>query len=223
MPNDSVTVFDVLQQGNCVPLLQHIKHLQFTLTRCHIKSINSMMTIPLHTEFDDLLPSEKLRLAMRHWATGVAVVTSQFEHFRHGMTVNSFVSVSIDPPMVSVTMNLSTRTYALVQQSGAFAVTVLSEGQQPLAELFAGRVFSTGDQEVQDRFEGVDIFTMKTGAPLLTGGISFIDCRVVQEIPMHLSSMVIGEVVDARHTHVDPQGEHLSPLLYYNRAFAVLR
>ena len=165
-----------------------------------------------------LLHGEMLRHAMRHWATGVAVVTSQYHDLRHGMTVNSFVSVSIDPPLIAVTMNINTRTYALVRQSGVFAVTVLSHLQQPTAELFAGRV----KDEPPDRFIGVELFTMRSGSPLLAGGLAFVDCRVVQEVPMLHSTLFIAEVLEARHTAVGPDGELLSPLLYYDRTFIPL-
>lgn len=166
----------------------------------------------------NLLPGEKLRQAMRHWVTGVAIVTSQFQELRHGMTVNSFGSISLDPPLVVVTMNNNTRTYAVVQQSNVFAVTVLSHLQQPIADLFAGRLM----HEPEDRFAGLDVFTMQTGSPLLMGGMAFIDCRVVQQIPMLHSTLFVGEVLEAQHADAGPNGEALSPLLYYNRKFLLL-
>jgi flavin reductase (DIM6/NTAB) family NADH-FMN oxidoreductase RutF len=82
-------------------------------------------------------------------------------------------------------MNNHTRTCDLVLQSGIFAVTVLSQAQQPLAELFAGR----GDDH-GDRMEGLDLFTLVTGAPLIDGGLSFVDCRVVHSYPMKFSTLL---------------------------------
>jgi flavin reductase (DIM6/NTAB) family NADH-FMN oxidoreductase RutF len=70
---------------------------------------------------------EQLRQAMRRWATGVSVVCSQYGETRHGMTVNSFSSISLDPPHISVTMANWTRTYRLTVQSGIFSVTILSD------------------------------------------------------------------------------------------------
>ncbi len=157
----------------------------------------------------ELPPGEMLRRAMRQWVTGVAIVTSQAGGIRHGMTVNSFGSISLEPPLVTVTMNHNTRTCALVEQSGIFAVTILSNTQQALAELFAGRL---GDEH--DRMEGVETFKMETGAPLLSGGLAFVDCKVVYQYPMLLSTLFIGEVIAAR---VDDQDG--SPLVYHNRVF----
>lgn len=170
----------------------------------------------------NLSTGEMLRRAMRRWVTGVAIVTSQYAHHSHGMTVNSFGSISIDPPMVTVTMNNDTRTCGLVLQSGVFAVTVLSRAQQALAELFAGRVDDHGD-----RMDGLDLFTLTTGAPLIRGGLSFVDCRVVHSYPMKASTLFVGEVIAAQVAEPAPVGEvsplpDASPLVYYNRVFTQL-
>lgn len=157
---------------------------------------------------------ELLRAAMRRWVTGVAIVTSQHDGMSHGMTVNSFGSIQLDPPLVTVTMNLDTRTCHLVEQSGVFAVTVLSAAQQPLAELFAGRI-DTG----VDRMAGLDTFALVTGAPLIRGGLAFVDCRVVSQHPLHLSKLFIGEVVAAQSA---PPGPGMQPLIYHNRTFTRL-
>jgi flavin reductase (DIM6/NTAB) family NADH-FMN oxidoreductase RutF len=154
---------------------------------------------------------ERLRQSMRCWVTGVTVVTSRFEDAAHGMTANSFGSISLEPPLVTITMNNDTRTFAMVRRSGVFAVTVLSISQQHLAELFAGRVPDAGN-----RLAGLDTFVMVTGAPLLAGGLAFVDCRVVHEYPMARSTLLIGEVVAAQTL---PASEPILPLIYYNRTF----
>jgi flavin reductase (DIM6/NTAB) family NADH-FMN oxidoreductase RutF len=157
-------------------------------------------------------PGEALRQVMRHWVTGVAVVTSISDGHRHGMTVNSFVSVSLDPPLVTVTMNHGTRTMHLVDQSGVFAVTILGRAQQGIAERFAGR-----GNETEDRLSGLDVFTLTTGAPLLTGGAAFLDCQLVQRVPLKHSTLLIGEVLAAHVPH-----ENIAPLVYVNRSFTGL-
>lgn len=155
---------------------------------------------------------ELLRRSMRHWVTGVSIVTTVFENVAHGMTVNSFASVSLEPPMVTVTMASNSRTFALTEQSGIFALTILSREQQYLAELFAGRV-----PDSDDRMTGLDLFTLQTGAPLLVGGAAFLDCRVVHQFAMPLSTLYVAEVVAAQVAPVD-----LPPLVYYNRNFTGL-
>jgi len=155
---------------------------------------------------------EGLRRAMRHWVTGVSVVTSRLGEMAHGMTVNSFVSISLDPPVVAVTMKMTARTHQLVNESGIFAVTVLSLAQLPLAELFAGR-----SDEHGDRFTGLETFILVTGAPLLAGGIAFLDCRVIYRHPLERSTLFLGEVLA-----VQSVAEDVSPLVYHNRKFIAI-
>lgn len=157
------------------------------------------------------LPGELLRNAMRHWVTGVSIVSSQHEGKKHGMTVNSFVSISLEPPLVCVTLANNTRTYAQVQQTGRYGITILSHDQIPLAEVFAGRIPDGGD-----RFAGVATYTLSGTVPLIAGGLAGLDCRVVHAHPMPKSTLYIGQV---EAVHIAKSGE---PLLYYNRGWHAL-
>ena len=154
------------------------------------------------------LPGEQLRQAMRRWVTGVSIVTAQSDGVRHGMTVNSFVSVSLDPPLVSVTLAVETRTYAMIKATGIFGVTVLGYDLAHLSDIFAGRVPDGGD-----RFAGVEPFHLSGQVPLIPGGLAALECRVVQEYPMKNSTLLIGAVEAAWHRE---DGE---PLVYYNRTY----
>jgi flavin reductase (DIM6/NTAB) family NADH-FMN oxidoreductase RutF len=154
------------------------------------------------------LPGEQLRQAMRRWVTGVTIVTSQQDEVRHGMTVNSFVSISLDPPLVSVTLAVDTRTFAMVRATGLFGVTVLAQDQAHLSDIFAGRVPDGGD-----RFAEVEPFHLTGLIPLISGGLAALECRVVHEYPIKNSTLFIGEVQAAWHRE---DGE---PLLYFNRAY----
>lgn len=161
-----------------------------------------------------LTAGEMLRASMRHWVTGVAIVTSAADGHSHGMTVNSLVSISLDPPLIAVTLAHNTRTYQLVQQSGLFAVTLLSDKQVALAERFAGR-----GPEPPDRMAGLDTFTLVSGAPLIRGGVAFIDCRVAHQHPLKNATLMLGEVLTAQTTL---PGAERPPLVYYNRTFKQL-
>jgi flavin reductase (DIM6/NTAB) family NADH-FMN oxidoreductase RutF len=145
---------------------------------------------------------------MRHWPTGVAVVTSQLAGFRHGMTVNSFTSVSLEPPVVAVTLANETRTCALLRQSGILGITILSESQAAISDRFAGRGL-----EDSDRFAGLETFTMITGAPLLIGGLAYLDCRVRASHPLERSTLFLLDVVAARPTTLS------RPLVYFSREY----
>lgn len=152
--------------------------------------------------------AEMLRHAMRQWTTGVAVVTSRYENQPHGMTVNSFTSVSLDPPLVSVTLAVGTRTQNMVEHSGVFGVTILGEGQVDLSDRFAGRI--PGDE---DKFTGVRTFELISGVPLLLDGLVSLDCRVVHRYPTVNSVVYVAEVAAIQHTS---EG---GPLIYYNRLY----
>lgn len=155
-----------------------------------------------------MLNGEKLRRAMRCWTTGVAVVTSRYGDIEHGMTVNSFTSVSLEPPRIVVTLANTTRTHALVQKSQIFAVTILGQHQMEIAERFAGHI-----PEMEDRLAGLEVKTLISGAPLLCNGIAHIDCRVVHTYPMPNSTLFVGEVLAAEVCQ-----DH-SPLVYFNRKY----
>lgn len=151
---------------------------------------------------------EVFRHAMRQWTTGVAVVTSRFGDTQHGMTVNSFTSLSLDPPLVSITLANDTRTRNLVQQAGVFGVTILAEEQGDLSDRFAGRI-----PDEDNRFEGIDTYTLISQSPLLASGLVCLDCIVVHSYFMSGSTLYIGQVQAVKHNQ---QGK---PLVYHNRIY----
>jgi len=157
------------------------------------------------------LDSEQLRQAMRAWTTGVAIVTAIHEGQRYGMTVNSFTSISLDPPLVSVTMKQLTHTHEYVQKSGEFAITILSANQVELSDRFAGKI--TG---IKDRFDGVETETLVIDASLFKGGLAYFNCRVVNSTPIGENTLFIAEVIAARGIS---EGD---PLVYHNRVFWTL-
>lgn len=154
------------------------------------------------------IQGDLLRQAMRRWTTGVCVVTSRAGDQQHGMTVNSFTSVSLEPPMVTVTLAHKTRTYRLVSQSGVFGVTILNQRQREIADLFSGKVPEDGG-----RFEKVETFVLSTGAPFLSGGLAFLDCLVRHVYAMASSTLFVGEVLAVQHADLD------EPLIYHNRLY----
>ncbi len=151
---------------------------------------------------------EDLRRALRRWATGVSIVTSQFGGVRHGMTVNSIASVSLEPPVILLTLQHASRTYDLVCQSKIVGITFLAQSQTELSDRFAGRA-----PEDVDRFAGLETFTWKTGAPLIAGGTAYMDCKVRSMYPLEQSTLFILDVVAAR-----PASDEM-PLVYFNRLY----
>jgi flavin reductase (DIM6/NTAB) family NADH-FMN oxidoreductase RutF len=154
--------------------------------------------------------ADLLRLAMRAWTTGVAIVTAARDGEQHGMTVSSFTSVSLDPPLIAISMQSGSRTRELVEASQAFGVTILSTSQQDLSERFAGRTeLGNGG----DRLEGLETETFVTGAPFIRGGLAFLDCRVRQAIHAGMNTLYIAEVLAVRGD------DHEAPLVYHDRTY----
>lgn len=154
------------------------------------------------------LDSEQLRRAMRAWTTGVAVVTAKYDDQQYGMTVNSFTSISLEPPLVSVTLKQLTHTHDLVVKSNEFSVTILASHQKELSDRFAGKL-----PDIHDRFAGLPVETLLIDAPLLQGGLAYFNCRVVNSVPIGENTLFIAEVIAVRG---DGEGE---PLAYHNRVF----
>ena len=150
---------------------------------------------------------EQLKQVMRSWITGVAIVTACQAGVFHGMTVNSFTSIALSPPTVMIALQQGTRTEQAVKAGRTFGVTILGIDQETLARRFAGQI-----GEDQSRFAGVDTFTMVTDVPLITGGLAFLDCQVVNAFDVGATTVFFGEVLAAQS---DTIGR--APLLYFNR------
>jgi len=155
------------------------------------------------------LDPEKLRHAMRAWTTGVAIVTATHEGQQYGMTVNSFTSISLEPPLISVTLKQLTHTHDLVVKSGMFAMTILAAEQKELSDRFAGKL-----PNVTDRFEGVQTERLSSvDAPVFKNGMAYLHCRVVSSMPVGENTLFVAELTAA---HGEGEG---NPLVYHNREY----
>ena len=132
-------------------------------------------------------PAEYRRV-LGHYATGVTVVAAIDAGEPVGMAVNSFTSVSLDPPLVAFFPAASSSTWPRIGSAGAFSVNVLSEGQHLLCRRFAGKD--------ADRFAGVAWSSgPATGSPLLQGALGWIDCRIEDVRPAGDHLAVFGRVL----------------------------
>lgn len=154
------------------------------------------------------LDPEQLRHAMRAWTTGVAIVTAQQGSQRYGMTVNSFTSISLDPPLISVALRNLTHTCDLVTKTNEFSVTILSSDQKELSDRFAGKF-----PHIHDRFENVETETLTIAAPLIKGGMAYFNCRVKDAFLVGENTLFVAEVIAARG-----EGEG-DGLVYHNRTY----
>jgi flavin reductase (DIM6/NTAB) family NADH-FMN oxidoreductase RutF len=158
-----------------------------------------------------ILDPEQLRQAMRAWTAGVTVVTASHAGEQHGMTVSSFTSIALEPPIIIISLQTNSRTHNLITQANAFAVTILASDQQDISDLFAGRL-----PDIADRLNEVETETLVTGAPFIKGGLAYLDCRVSQVIAVGTNTLFLAEVVAARGN-----GEG-KPLVYHDRNYQSL-
>ncbi len=136
------------------------------------------------------------REAMGSFPTGVTVVTVACDDGNmHGMTVNSFSSVSLDPMLVLVCLNETSRGFGLIERAGGFVVNVLSAGQQDVSRWFANRHRPVGST----MFDGVPFEPGVTGCPVLVDATASFDCRLRQSHRAGDHLIVLGEVVALVH------------------------
>jgi flavin reductase len=153
------------------------------------------------------------RRAMGSFPTGVTVVTvASDDGSMHGITVNSFSSVSLDPTLVLVCLNQTSPGVGLIQRAGAFAVNVLSAGQQDISRWFANRYRPAGST----MFDGVPSEPGVTGCPVLADATASFDCRLRQSHRAGDHLIVLGEVVALAHR---PQ---LEPLIFHAGSYKSL-
>jgi flavin reductase (DIM6/NTAB) family NADH-FMN oxidoreductase RutF len=111
------------------------------------------------------------RQALGQFASGVTVVTSRVPGAPPvGLTVSAFCSVSLDPPLVLVSIDSRSETHAAFRASGAFAVSILAEGQAEVSRLFA--------RPGPDKFTAVPLEAGANGAPLVAGALAHLECAV---------------------------------------------
>lgn len=147
---------------------------------------------------------------MSRFATGVTVVTARHMDRDVGMTVNAFLSVSLEPPTVLVSLNRNADTTPVVQRSGRFGLTVLSSAQRHLSDLFASRIPS------YEKFQGVPFHRGPLGHAWLDGGLSSLECEVVHSFAYATHLLFLGRVVAQEHG----SGAHGLPLVFWRGGYA---
>jgi flavin reductase (DIM6/NTAB) family NADH-FMN oxidoreductase RutF len=146
--------------------------------------------------------AETFKRALGSWATGVTIVTSRVGDLCHGMTVSAFNEVSLEPPLILICADKTSNTLGVIQQAGAFSVSILSSGQDELSGLFANK------QKEAIRFDGLDCPPGATGCPRIPGALVWLDCSVHQAVDAGDHIVYIGQVEDAE---VQDQG----PLIHF--------
>jgi flavin reductase (DIM6/NTAB) family NADH-FMN oxidoreductase RutF len=144
---------------------------------------------------------EEFRRACGRFATGVSIASVlDAAGTPHGLTVSSFTSVSLEPPLILICLGHDVSIIHHFRNAIYFGISVLADHQQALSERFA--------RKGEDRFDGVAWRPGATRVPLLSGSLAGIECRVHRRIQMGDHDIFVGEMM---HTHVGEGG----PLIYY--------
>ena len=128
---------------------------------------------------------------MREVPVPVSVVTVTAGGLSAGLTVDSLVSLSLEPPLVGVALGRHAALHELVREADSFAVSVLGAGQEHLAQHFARGVPPIG------LWTGVETRAGELGAPLIEGALAWIECRLAAEHPAGDHTFFVGDVVSA--------------------------
>ncbi len=133
--------------------------------------------------------SENFRQVLGRLPTGVVIVTGGLPEHPSGLVCGSFMSVSLDPPLVAVAPSKASTSWPAIAAAGSFCANVLADGQEQLARRFA--------QSGADKFTGLAYGrSPATGAPLLEGIAAWIDCRIYSQTEAGDHWLVLGEVLE---------------------------
>lgn len=148
---------------------------------------------------------EAFRKACARFATGIAVATViGTDEAAHGLTVNSFASVSLSPPLVLICVDHNSAVLKHFRASPYFGVNILREDQKDVSAHFA--------RKGHDRFGEVAWVAGKTGVPLLPEALGVLECKVTDTVEAGDHAILIGKVVRA-------DWHDGRPLIFYNSAY----
>lgn len=150
--------------------------------------------------------TKDFRQTLSRFATGVVVVTTHWQGHAYGMTVNSFTSVSLDPPLVLFCASPRGHTPQAIRDAGIYGVSILAVDQLDLCKRLAGM---TQVEEV-DRFEGLPHTLSPGGVPWMDGCLGWLECRVEQVWEAGDHQVMLARVTQIRRGH-----DH-EPLLFFN-------
>ncbi len=148
-----------------------------------------------------------LKQAMRYYPQGVTVVTASPESGPTGMTVSSFTSVSLAPPLVLISIAKGSAMHDLFRSAKSYAVNFLADDQKSVSDRFAGRTTA------KDRFEGIRFSKGVTGSPIISGARAVIECKAWQVYEGGDHSILVGEAVSAKTLNSK------RPLIYYSQQY----
>ena len=156
----------------------------------------------------DFISADAFRHGMRHVPTVVTIVTMGDDEGVQGVTIGSFVSLSMDPPLVCFNVQKSISIHDRIVEAKGFAIHVLREKQSIVSDWFARSDVKAGEQ-----FEAYDYEISETGAPLLKDCLVRFECESYRILPGGDHSILVGKVISIM------EGNSGRPIVYHQRAY----
>ncbi|MRH42591.1 flavin reductase [Aquibacillus halophilus] len=144
------------------------------------------------------MDNQLFRNAMGRFATGITVVTTEYKGEIHGMTVNAFMSVSLDPKLIAISIDEQATMYDKLQETKKFGLSILTEQQKDLSMIFAKQ--KEADQEIEYEFQDSN--------PVLKDSLATLSCTVQDMAKAGDHLIFIAEVSEVKVNSGDP-------ILYY--------
>lgn len=148
-----------------------------------------------------------IKQVMRVFPQGVTIVTTMTPEGPRGLTVSAFTSISLNPPLVLVSISKASRVHSYFMRSDAFAINLLADDQKSVSQRFAGM------DETADRFRGMNFSPGQTGSPVVQGVRAVVECRKWKVYDGGDHSIMVGEVVRAQKLNDKP------PLVFYQQQY----
>ncbi|WP_181900494.1 flavin reductase family protein [Paracoccus thiocyanatus] len=142
------------------------------------------------------LTPREFRDVLGAFPTGVTVMTTQHEDRLAGVTVSSFNTLSLDPPLVLWSLSLAAPSLPVFRAAGRFVVNILAEGQEAVALQFA--------RGSDDKFRGIALADLECGLPAIAGAAAHVVCDIHGRAPGGDHEIFIGRVAQANHQPQPP-------------------
>ena len=131
---------------------------------------------------------------------GVYIVTTRTKERINGMTAAWASQVSMNPLLLMVSVSPARYTHGLIKESGYFAINVLAEGQEGIAQSFG---FRSGRKH--DKFQNIPYFDAPNGSPILQDAMAYFECKLINDFSAGDHSLFIGQVVEAKMSKSDQE------------------
>lgn len=150
------------------------------------------------------------RQVLGQFATGITVIVTRSPQGFHGMTANSFTSVSLEPPMILVCIDQKAQTFQYLSRAAAFSISILEANQKDLSQVFAN------PQPSSDPFQSIAVQHTQAGIPYLSSGIAHLGCHVEASYPAGDHKIVVARVDEFGASH------SREPLIFYGGQYRTL-